>query len=64
MKGDEVILLCPKKLEQNWKQYQRTENSIFEDDDFLYKMNLGKPMSKALPIAVAVLLGGAALVPV
>lgn len=31
---------------------------------FLYKMNLGKPMSKALPIAVAVVLGGAALVPI
>lgn len=27
-------------------------------------MNLRKPMSKALPIAVAVILGGAALVPV
>ncbi len=31
---------------------------------FTYKIIVGKYMSKALPIAVAVLLGGAALVPV
>jgi ERCC4-related helicase len=36
MKGDEVILLSPKKLEQNWNQYLKRQNSIFEDDKFDY----------------------------
>lgn len=36
MKGDEVILLCPKKLEQNWTQYLKRNNSIFEEDKFDY----------------------------
>lgn len=28
----DVLLLCPKKLEQNWKQYIKKSDSIFEDD--------------------------------
>lgn len=28
----DVLILCPKKLEQNWKQYIKKHNSIFEDD--------------------------------
>lgn len=28
----DVLLLCPKKLEQNWKQYIKKNNSIFEED--------------------------------
>lgn len=36
MKGDEIILLCPKKLEQNWSQYLKRQNSIFEEDKFDY----------------------------
>lgn len=28
----DVLLLCPKKLEQNWRQYIKKNNSIFEDD--------------------------------
>ena len=36
MKGDEVILLCPKKLEQNWSQYLKRKSSIFEEDKFDY----------------------------
>jgi ERCC4-related helicase len=36
MKGDEVILLCPKKLEQNWTQYLKRQNSIFKEDAFDY----------------------------
>ncbi|MFY8186557.1 MAG: helicase-related protein [Flavobacterium sp.] len=28
----DVLLLCPKKLEQNWKQYTKKNSSIFEDD--------------------------------
>ncbi len=36
MKGDEIILLCPKKLEQNWKQYLSKQDSIFKTDKFDY----------------------------
>ena len=36
LKGHETIVLCPKKLEQNWQQYKRRQNSIFEEDKFDY----------------------------
>lgn len=32
----DVLLLCPKKLEQNWKQYIKKHNSIFEEDKLDY----------------------------
>jgi superfamily II DNA/RNA helicase len=32
--GRETILLCPKKLENNWKQYLKRKNSKFKNDDF------------------------------
>ena len=38
-KGIDTILLCPKRLEHNWLQYQKRENSIFEFDQFDYKIN-------------------------
>lgn len=31
-----TVLLCPKKLEQNWTQYLRRHNSRFEADEFDY----------------------------
>lgn len=31
-----TVLLCPKKLEQNWKQYLRRGDSRFEADEFDY----------------------------
>lgn len=34
--GYTTLVLCPKKLEQNWTQYQRRHNSQFERDDFDY----------------------------
>ena len=34
--GYTVLLLCPKKLEQNWTQYLRRHNSRFERDGFDY----------------------------
>lgn len=34
LQGRETILLCPKKLENNWKQYLKTRNSKFKDDKF------------------------------
>lgn len=37
-KGYSVLLLCPKKLEQNWKQYLRKTDSRFERDGFDYEV--------------------------
>ena len=34
LQGRETILLCPKKLENNWKQYLKTRNSKFKGDKF------------------------------
>jgi superfamily II DNA or RNA helicase len=34
--GYEVLMLCPKKLEQNWKQYRRKMGSRFDRDEFDY----------------------------
>ena len=34
--GYQVLMLCPKKLEQNWKQYLRRSGSRFERDEFDY----------------------------
>ena len=34
--GYTVLMLCPKKLEQNWKQYLRKHDSRFERDEFDY----------------------------
>lgn len=41
MQGSEVVLFCPKKLEQNWKQYIKRNNSIFEEDklDYIVKFH-------------------------
>lgn len=36
LQGREVILLCPKKLENNWRRYLRRQDSKFEKDDFDY----------------------------
>ena len=34
--GYQTLLLCPKKLEQNWKQYLRKKGSRFDRDEFDY----------------------------
>jgi superfamily II DNA or RNA helicase len=34
--GYTTLVLCPKKLEQNWTQYQRRHDSQFEKDDLDY----------------------------
>ena len=34
--GYKTLLLCPKKLEQNWKQYRSGQGSRFEQDGFDY----------------------------
>lgn len=34
--GYQTLMLCPKKLEQNWKQYRRKQGSRFDRDEFDY----------------------------
>jgi len=34
LQGREVILLCPKKLENNWRRYLKYQDSRFEKDQF------------------------------
>lgn len=36
LQGREVILLCPKKLQNNWSRYRKHQNSKFEKDQFDY----------------------------
>ncbi|MFH5884699.1 helicase-related protein [Halalkalibaculum sp. DA3122] len=36
LQGRETIVLCPKKLEANWRQYLRNQESRFEKDQFDY----------------------------
>jgi len=36
MKGYKVVLFCPKKLRQNWEQYQDGANSKFKNDEITY----------------------------
>ncbi len=36
LQGREVILICPKKLQSNWRIYQKHHNSKFEKDQFEY----------------------------
>ena len=34
LQGREVILLCPKKLDNNWRRYLKYQDSRFEKDQF------------------------------
>ncbi len=34
----DVIVLCPKKLEQNWEKFLKNRYSIFEEDKFEYEL--------------------------
>lgn len=36
LQGREVILLCPKKLQNNWTRFRKFQNSRFEKDQFDY----------------------------
>jgi ERCC4-related helicase len=36
LQGREIILLCPKKLQNNWSRYKKHQNSKFEKDQFDY----------------------------
>ena len=45
LQGRETILLCPKKLEQNWRQYLKNQDSKFEKDGFGYFIRFHTDMS-------------------
>jgi len=36
LQGREILLLCPKKLEHNWRRYKKHQESRFEKDQFDY----------------------------
>ncbi len=36
LQGRETLLLCPKKLEENWNRYKKHQDSRFEKDQFDY----------------------------
>ncbi|MCQ2976157.1 MAG: SNF2-related protein [Bacteroidales bacterium] len=36
--GYTTLVLCPKKLKENWTQYQSHQGSKFEEDDFRYEV--------------------------
>lgn len=44
IQGYRVLMLCPKKLEQNWTQYQKGGYSIFEADEFEYMVHFHTDM--------------------
>lgn len=43
--GRQVLLLCPKKLEQNWRRYRRHQDSLFERDNFDYFLRFHTDLS-------------------
>jgi ERCC4-related helicase len=47
MQGREVILLCPKKLENNWRRYKEDQASKFEVDKLKFFMRFHTDMSNA-----------------
>ena len=38
LKGYKVLLLCPKKLKENWNRYRKDRGSLFESDKFEYQV--------------------------
>ena len=46
LQGREVILLCPKKLANNWAQYLRRRHSKFEKDEFDYLIRYHTDLSE------------------
>ena len=44
-KGREVVVICPKKLEQNWRQYRHRQGSRFESDRFDYLLRFHTDMN-------------------
>lgn len=48
LQGREVILICPKKLQYNWRIYQKNQNSKFEKDQFEYFLRFHTDLSDDL----------------
>lgn len=46
LQGREVILLCPKKLSNNWSQYLKRSHSKFEKDQFDYLIRYHTDLSE------------------
>lgn len=46
--GREVVLLCPKKLQHNWRAYQKNQNSRFEKDKLEYFMRFHTDLTPEL----------------
>jgi ERCC4-related helicase len=46
LQGREVLLLCPKKLENNWKRYKKNQDSKFEKDQFDFFVRFHTDMSE------------------
>lgn len=44
--GREILLLCPKKLENNWKRYRKNQESRFEKDQFDFFVRFHTDMSE------------------
>lgn len=44
--GREIMVLCPKKLESNWKKYRRNQESKFEKDQLDYFVRFHTDMSE------------------
>ncbi|MEA5497559.1 helicase-related protein [Limnoraphis robusta] len=47
MQGREVILLCPKKLENNWRRYKEDQASKFESDKLKFFLRFHTDMSNS-----------------
>jgi ERCC4-related helicase len=48
LQGREVILICPKKLQHNWRIYQKNQNSRFEEDQFEYFLRFHTDLTEDL----------------
>ena len=48
LQGREVILICPKKLQYNWRIYQKHQNSRFEKDQFEYFLRFQSDLTENL----------------
>ncbi len=46
LQGREVLLLCPKKLENNWNRYRKHQDSKFEKDQFDYFIRFHTDLSE------------------
>lgn len=48
LQGREIILFCPKKLQYNWRIYQKNQNSKFEKDKFEYFLRFHTDLTEDL----------------